>query len=201
MLVGNQIKRILLGVMLVALATPVYAQQQLPMFNNPDNVAGNTAFRNLQNIGLRSPGRLVDAGRIRFQNAIRPPLANFDITETSRPLNIRQQFTIDAIEIISEQLNAFISAFEILLQMRAGQPADMDGDMMADDNDGMVDDGTDTGDDGTDDGTADDGDTVDSDDGGPFIPDRGDLGRPDSRRVNTAAFHVYSADTPPGRTK
>jgi len=198
MFFGHNVKRIGLGLLFLVFSAPLYAQQEMPMFNNPENVAGNTAFNNLQNIGARAPGRLVEAGVIRFQNAIRPPLANFEITETSRPLNPRQQFTIDAIEIISEQLNAFIDAFEILLQMRAGQEPDMDDDMMEDDGNGdMSDDEMDqTDDEMMDEDMTDNGDSTDSGDDGTFVPDRGDLGRPDSRRANPAASRTVPFRAP-----
>lgn len=116
-----KIRQAFLGVSFaLLLSVPALGQSSAP--NDPSNVAGFTAQENSDAAGIRAPGRMVQAGIGRQQTAIVSPRFGFNITETSFPLNPRQVFLIDAIQIVFNQLNQAIVLFQNALLARAGEP-------------------------------------------------------------------------------
>ncbi|MHC5111825.1 MAG: hypothetical protein ACYTHJ_18320 [Planctomycetota bacterium] len=150
--------RIGLGIVMVGFiltaSTPTLAQ----LTNDPANVAGNSPFENAAAgaVGLRSPGRNVDAAVARQQMAILSPRLSFDhITEGAEPgepTPFQKVFLLQAIDIIFEQLNASLLLLaNIIIQQNGG--------------DGLIPDLTDPGDNG--------GDNGDNGDNGEMSPDDG----------------------------
>lgn len=113
---GTLIVGIAIGTALLA-ALPAAAQTnewgQVTLGGRPD--------QNVRAAGARTPGSMVNAGVARGQLASQFAQAPIEITDpTPTDLEPRQEFLIDAIEILFEEFNELLLFFGNLLRERAG---------------------------------------------------------------------------------
>ena len=87
-------------------------------------------------IGARAPGRMVQAGIGRAQNAVTLPRPVYNITETLPPISRRTAFLVTAIQSSFVALNSALAFFEDLLFRRAGLSVPSTGDTTSDDTGG-----------------------------------------------------------------
>ncbi len=103
-----------LGVCFLAGSASAQAPPIITGFPPSQNVGGA--------IGARAPGRLVQAGIGRAQNAVTLPRPAYNITETIPPISRRTAFLVTAIQTTFTALNSALAFFEDLLFRRAGLP-------------------------------------------------------------------------------
>ncbi len=84
---------------------------------------GGTASQNVRGSGARSPGRMVIAGLVRANEAVRDPFAQPQITEVP-PLigGFNTIFFPQVIEVLAQQITDFFEFFANLFLQRAGWP-------------------------------------------------------------------------------
>jgi hypothetical protein len=96
-------------------AAPAWAQEGPE--GNFNAVWNNTSPSAL---ARRSPGNLVTDGIVRHQENFNRAFSRPEITETERPTKIIHQLKADAIEIIFDNLNAILLAFNAAIRAQGG---------------------------------------------------------------------------------
>jgi hypothetical protein len=148
---------LLIGLVVVTTAgsfAPV-ARAQTPPSQFPPIITGFPPSENVGGGALsqRAPGRMVQAGVARAQEAVSLPGPTYDITETLPTITRRTAFLVTAIQASFAALNQALTFFEDLLFRRAGLPTSTTGGTTDGDTGGTTDDSGDTTGDTGDDAT------------------------------------------------
>ncbi len=74
-------------------------------------------------LAARAPGRLVEAGIVRYNEAKARALARPEITAAADDPNLKTQIKVRFIQVLFQNLNAALLAFDNAIRLEAGLPA------------------------------------------------------------------------------